>query len=166
MRSVSCSLLGRNGGEEVFIAAANNLGRVFIWSRMGGGGGGGGNEIAPVAKIQAHREYITKCVYSPDGSLLATASSDGTAKLWRIDDEHPTEEPFLGHQRKVELVRSLGGHSKWIWDCAWSADSAYLVTGSSDNSARLWEVESGEAISIFTGHTKAITSVALNDHPT
>ena len=44
-----------------------------------------------------------------------------------------------------------------------SADSGYLVTASSDMSARLWEVASGSAVRTYTGHAKAVTAVALND---
>lgn len=52
---------------------------------------------------------------------------------------------------------------RWVWDCVFSADSGYLVTASSDMSARLWEVASGTAVRTYTGHAKAVTAVALND---
>lgn len=48
--------------------------------------------------------------------LLATCSADNTAKIWN------TENNF-------ELLLTLHGHQRWVWDCAFSADSAYLVTG-------------------------------------
>ena len=35
-----------------------------------------------------------------------------------------------------------------------SADSAYLVTASSDQTARLWDVAQGETIRHYTGHHK------------
>ncbi len=51
------------------------------------------------------------------------------------------------------------GHSAWVWDCAFSADSAclvlatletltpflgaYLISGSSDKTAKLWDVQGG-----------------------
>jgi|TARA_B110000902_G_scaffold256150_1_gene322524 WD40 repeat protein len=41
--------------------------------------------------------------------------------------------------------------------------SAYLVTASSDASARLWDCASGEAIRIYSGHHKAAVCCALND---
>ena len=70
----------------------------------------------------------------------------------------------------------LQGHQRWVWDCAFSADSAYLVTGvylehpqfiydigfnfinsaSSDHTARLWEMASGETVRQYNGHHKGM----------
>ena len=61
------------------------------------------------------------------------------------------------------LKRQLVGHQKWIWDCVFSVDAAYLVTASSDSTERLWDLSSGEAIRIYTGHHKAVVCCALND---
>ena len=68
-----------------------------------------------------------------------------------------------GGEHRLLMRHSLEGHLKWAWDCAFSADSAYLVSASSDNTARLWSVSSGDCIVIYTGHGKAVTAVALND---
>ena len=89
---------------------------------------------------------------------MATCSADSSLKLWNIN-----EEP--------KLVKSLLGHQKWIWDCAFSADSAYIVTGilnilllaSSDNTAKLWDINSGAVIRTYTGHHKALVCVSLHD---
>jgi len=93
-----------------------------------------------------------KCLLSPDGRQLATASSDKTVKLWSLDG--------------FKLERTLVGHSRWVWDCVWSVDAAYLVTASSDSTARLWDCSSGEAIRVYTGHHKAVSCCALNDSAT
>lgn len=92
----------------------------------------------------------------------------------RIEDENEEEdrenldkssssiESEIGDDNLIQR-HSFEGHLKWVWDCAFSADSAYLVSASSDNTARLWSASSGECICIYTGHAKALTSVALND---
>ena len=49
---------------------------------------------------------------------LATCSADTTVKIWSISQDYEFK------QEKV-----LQGHQRWVWDCAFSADSAYLVTG-------------------------------------
>ena len=60
-------------------------------------------------------------------------------------------------------VQLLFGHTRWVWDAAFSADSAYIVTASSDGTSRLWDVSSGETVCIYAGHQKAVTAVAMND---
>jgi len=47
--------------------------------------------------------------------LLATASADRTIRIWNTRD--------------WTLERTLVGHQRWVWDCVFSADSAYLVSG-------------------------------------
>jgi len=50
-------------------------------------------------------------------SLLATTSADGTAKIWRTSDFACQYE--LKHDRL----------QNWVWDCAFTSDSLFLVTG-------------------------------------
>ena len=50
-----------------------------------------------------------------------------------------------------------------MWDCVFSADSSYLVTASSDKTARLWDVHKADVIKMYNAHTKAVVCVALND---
>lgn len=131
--------------------------------------------FVPTSKIQAHQTYITKCAFSPSGDYLATASADHTVALWQfastdgnsIDDDDDEVDgnsiPSDVTDDALHLRHTFEGHLKWVWDCAFSADSAYLVSASSDNTARLWSISSGDCICIYTGHSKAITSVALND---
>ena len=51
-----------------------------------------------------------------------------------------------------------------MWDCAFSADSAYLVTASSDHYARLWELGTQSIIRQYNGHHRGAVCVALNDY--
>ena len=71
-------------------------------------------------------------------------------KIWDMASNFKEEKTLLGHQR-------------WVWDAVFSADSAYLVTASSDQTARLWDVAQGETIRHYTGHHKAVICVALHD---
>lgn len=52
----------------------------------------------------------------------------------------------------------------WVWNAAFTCDSAYIATASTDTTAKLWEVASGRITRNYMGvHTKGITSLALND---
>jgi len=137
------SLTVASDGSKV--VAANNLGKCFVWKLAEKDT----SKFDPLLKIDAHKTYILKTLFSPDTKLLATASADHTIKLWSGKD--------------FSLVKTLTGHQRWVWDCAFSADSAYLVSVSSDQVARLWDLSQGETIRTYTGHTKAIVCTTLND---
>jgi G protein beta subunit-like protein len=64
----------------------------------------------------------------------------------------------------LPLQTTLQGHQRWVWDCAFSADSAYLVTACSDHYARLWELGSKTVIRQYNGHHRGAVCVALNDY--
>jgi len=138
------------------ITAGNHKGTVFVWRTTPGATDL--RDVNAAYKIPAHDNFqITRLQLSldystPNGKLnLATCSADKTVKIWQLE---PT-----GYKLKTTLV----GHLRWVWDCAFSADSAYMVTASSDQTARLWDLASGEAIRQYNGHQKAVTCVALND---
>ena len=64
---------------------------------------------------------------------------------------------------KSTPIQQLIGHTQWVWDAAFSADSAYIVTASSDGTSKLWDVRSGEMVCTYVGHQKAVTAIAMND---
>ncbi|OTB00857.1 hypothetical protein M426DRAFT_323972 [Hypoxylon sp. CI-4A] len=69
-----------------------------------------------------------------------------------------------GEAKPYPLEATLTGHQRWVWDCAFSADSAYLVTACSDHYARLWELHSQQVIRQYNGHHRGAVCVALNDY--
>ena len=83
-------------------------------------------------------------------SLLATSSADGTAKIWRTIDFSLLTECKDTNQR-------------WVWDLAFTCDSKYLFTASSDKLARLWSVQTGEIKKDYTGHQKLVVCIAFSD---
>ena len=66
-------------------------------------------------QIQSKQYYCHR--FSADPRHLATCSADSTVRIWStVNYEYTPEKTLTGHQR-------------WVWDAAFSADSAYLVTG-------------------------------------
>ena len=54
---------------------------------------------------------------------------------------------------------------KWVWDLAFSSDSNYLFTASSDGIGRVWYLLDGNVKRKYIGHAKdkAITCLAFRD---
>jgi WD40 repeat protein len=50
-----------------------------------------------------------------------------------------------------------------VYSVAFSPDGKHVISGSQDNTLRLWDVRSGKSIgSPFKGHTQAVYSVAFS----
>jgi WD40 repeat protein len=71
-----------------------------------------------------HTSEVEGVAFSPDGTMLATASADGTARLWEVPGCTP--------------VSTLTGHTSSVNAVAFSPDGAMLATASADGTAQLW----------------------------
>lgn len=59
----------------------------------------------------------------PSCRLLATCSADQTCKIWRTSNFSLMTELSIKSNNPGETSRG------WMWDCAFSGDSQYIVTG-------------------------------------
>ncbi len=99
-----------------------------------------------VHSLKGHTYAIYDLAFSHDGRHLASASHDGTARIWDVDTG--------------ETVKTLQGHTAVVHAVAWSADDKYLVSGSLDKTARIWSAASGAATAILREHTAELMTVA------
>lgn len=91
---------------------------------------------------------VSGVAFSPDGTLLATASVDGSFQLWDVATRQPVGEP---------LSQTGTG-----WDVAFSPDGTQLATVSLDHNVRLWDVASRQPIDGPLDHSGIVRSVAFN----
>jgi WD40 repeat protein len=101
----------------------------------------------PQRMLTAHTAAVMEVAFSPDGTLLASGSVDGTVKLSRV----PTGE----------LATSLDQH-EGVTSLAFSPDGRWLATGSYDRNVRIWNVEDRSLARTLTGHTGTVWCVAFS----
>ena len=82
--------------------------------------------------LRGPSEQVIGVSFSPDGTRLAAASLDGTAKLW---------DAASGKD-----VLTLRGHKGGTLSVAFSPDGKRLVTTGADDTAKVWDVESGREL--------------------
>jgi len=90
-------------------------------------------------RFEGHRHGLRRAVFSPDEQRVATASLDGTVRLWRIDG---TLLATMRHQQDVT-------------DVSFSPQGDTLLTASWDGAARLWNAR-GEELVRYPGNKKCV----------
>ncbi|MEE1323143.1 MAG: hypothetical protein UHE91_04910, partial [Bacteroidales bacterium] len=65
--------------------------------------------------------------YTPDGTKIISGSADKTVKIWDANTG--------------ECLKTLEGHSKYVYSVAFSPDGKHIVSGSYDDTIKIWGEE-------------------------
>ena len=100
--------------------------------------------------FSGHQDWTTDVQFSPNGQLLASASRDGTIKLWRLDRNNP--------------VQTLRGHKGWVNRVRFSPNGKILVSAGEDGTVKLWQMEgkNNRLLKSFVGHRDRITAITFS----
>ena len=114
-------------------------------------------QLSPaVASVLAtHRLVVYSCRFAPTGTVLATASGDGTVILWAMPEGVVSGQVVLGEATDVQ-------DSITAVSCVdWSPDSRHLAAGSLDTHVRVYNA-SGAVEADLTGHTNYVFVAKFN----
>jgi len=59
-------------------------------------------------------------------------------------------------------IRTFAGHASDVYSVAFSPDGSQVLTGSGDNTAKLWDAATGTEIRTFSGYASYVSSVAFS----
>lgn len=133
---------------------------------------------------------VRSVAYSPDGTLIAAGTRDGTVQLWEVNRGRllvPLRLPSSwrevdalafspdgrivasGSHDEIQLwdvenqrhLKTLKGHKGRIFSLAFSPDGKTLASGAEDHTVILWESATGNNIATFQ-HSSEVFSVAIS----
>lgn len=101
--------------------------------------------------LRGHSKLIRRARYDEQDRRLLTASSDKTARIWKIDANGDISEAST----------ILAGHEDEVLDIGSSSDGRRVATASADKTVRIWD-STGATRQILRGHLAAVTSVCFS----
>ncbi len=132
---VTSAVFSPDGGEHILTASVDGTAR--LWDRQG----------STVAILDGHSSAIHCAVFSPRWSPPSSAHPRiGTARLWTNDGR---------------LLIVLHDHDGPLYSACFSPDGEWMVTTSSDRTARLRNAQ-GITQAVMVGHTDAVLNAAFS----
>lgn len=109
---------------------------------------------------------LTSRTVGVGGGLVISGSEDQMVRIWRITSIGGYEDDLPAHADKhkrseFSCVHTLEGHSGGVHCCWLSPSGLTAVTGSGDNTIRVWDVWRGVCKRIFT-HSDPVLSCGLS----
>ncbi|MGQ9805196.1 MAG: WD40 repeat domain-containing protein [Chlorobiales bacterium] len=100
-----------------------------------------GEEIQMLMSGSA-RTYVYSVSFSPDASLLVSASSDKMVRIWDV--------------KNGKALFSIKAHKQAVNYAEFSPDGKVIVSASSDKTAKLWSATDGKRIGSLSGHKDGV----------
>lgn len=98
--------------------------------------------------LSGHQDEILSMAWDRDGSRLATASQDHTARLW----EWPSGK----------LLNTFREHGDAVTRICFAPDGKSLYTASLDHNLRRFDAADGHKIRLYSGHSDGVTALAVS----
>ncbi len=85
----------------------------------------------PCTPSLQHDAGLWDATFSPDGSRVATASADGSVRIWGVRDG--------------VCLRTIAAHQQMVRSVRFSPDGHYVLSAGWDHTACLWNADTGQA---------------------
>jgi WD40 repeat protein/serine/threonine protein kinase len=144
-------------GGSVFVTG-DDRGHIRVWSI---------DHDEPLQVIdKAHQAAVTDIAFSRDGEWLATASEDGTAKVWLWREREAKVELTSDATRVNGVAFSPDGQKLATAHARAETPSSGVGATTRGGLVRVWRLPSGELEQTLSGHAASVFRVSFNSDGT
>lgn len=137
-----CACAWSPSGSLLASGSGDSTARIWTMSERGSRSHNGSTNVVVLKHVKGKTNEKSKDVttldWNGEGTLLATGSYDGQARIWNINGE---------------LKSTLSRHKGPIFSLKWNKKGDYLLTGSCDKTAIVWDVKAEEPKQQFEFHS-------------
>jgi WD40 repeat protein/serine/threonine protein kinase len=157
------------------IVTAGQDGKAIVWQSSAVSPQSSGLSSQPPApSLQSHFTRLTEFTghdgavysarFSPDGTLVATGGYDKRMMIWNPNKVKPADigRRLDGQPDPPADYMILSGHDGPLRSVAFSPNGQLVLSGSEDNTIRVWDVASGEALKTLRGHGSPVRACAFS----
>uniref|UniRef100_UPI003AAC38A8 chromatin assembly factor 1 subunit B n=1 Tax=Centroberyx gerrardi TaxID=166262 RepID=UPI003AAC38A8 len=120
-----------------------------------------------LSNLARHTKAVNVVRFCPNGELLASGGDDAAILLWKLNDSKEPEQVLVFQEdedaqlnkESWSVVKTLRGHIEDVYDISWTRDGNFMVSGSVDNTAIMWDVTKGQKLCIFNDHKSYVQGV-------
>jgi WD40 repeat protein len=115
-----------------------------------------GKELLTLAERDGHRGRVNHVAFSADSERLASASDDGTVKLWNATTGEllQTLQPAREQDEAALPLRAV----------VFQPDGKRIAAAGDDDAIRLWDAATGKEVRVLAGHTAGVTALAFRSN--
>jgi len=124
------------------LVSASQDGKLIVWDSY---------STNKVHAIPLRSSWVMTCAYAPSGSFVACGGLDNICSIYSLKTR----------EGNVRVSRELPGHTGYL-SCCRFLDDNQIVTSSGDMTCALWDIETGQQTTTYTGHTGDVMSLSLS----
>ncbi|VDN32920.1 unnamed protein product [Gongylonema pulchrum] len=111
--------------------------------------------------LKGHSNYVFCCNFNPQSSLIVSGSFDESVRVWDVKTG-ACIKTLPAHSDPCKCMKTLKGHSNYVFCCNFNPQSSLIVSGSFDESVRVWDVKTGACIKTLPAHSDPVSAVSFN----